>query len=168
MDEVPKTASSTGGELPSGPLIGPCHLLHTTPGADDTWMSWAPQLLILSGRSSPFPPSFCITFHCPPPLPLSLAVPLGSSLLPFCLSSGPPSGQANPLWPSSLAGRLAAIQNILGRVVARAGNPSRGRCPLPLLPRILGPILCLFPPADAPPQAAGLTLLSRHPSDPTS
>lgn len=71
------------------PLIGPCHLLHTTPGADDTWMSWAPRLLILSGRRSPFPPSFCITFHCLPPLPLSLALPLGSSLPPFCLSSGP-------------------------------------------------------------------------------
>ena len=105
----------------------------------------------------PFSPS-SITFHCPPLLlPGSLALLLGSSLLPFCLSSGRQVDKQvlSGLLPS--LGDWLPFRTCWGGWLLGAGAPSQGRQRLLLLPCILGPTLCLFCPGNAPPCSADLT-----------
>lgn len=132
-----------------------------TPGADDTWMFWAPQLPILSGRTPVFPPSSCITFCCSPPRLSALPFPLGPHSCPS-VSQMAPNRPASPLWPPSLARALAAIQDILERVVAKSREPITGETSYPFTSRLLGPLQ--MPSL----QATGLTLLSCHRSHPAS
>lgn len=79
------------------PLSGPCHLLPGHSWADESWMSCAPRIPILSGRMPPFSPS-SITLHCPPPTPAWQPCPPPWVLPPVLLPlKWPPSGQASPL-----------------------------------------------------------------------
>lgn len=113
-------------EPPSGPSAAPATRSLATPGLMTAGCPVFPgsRFLVAECPLSLPPPSL---FTAPPPTPAWQPCPppwvLPPALLPL---KWPPSGQASPLWPPSLSGGLAAIQDMLGRVVARSRSPITG------------------------------------------